>query len=256
MKIIRIGRKSDNDVVINDSTVSGYHLEIKKEDNGQVFITDLDSTNGTFVNGNQLIAHKTEQIDETDIVRVGNTVLPWRNYFDESSQPAYPEQPASDAYDTTEQKDEFDDIKDYMQKQDNEYEYAGFWLRFLAYIIDGFIVTIGLMIVLFLLIPLGIVNDIENSNFLIQVISILAMWLYWAGMESSEKQATLGKLALGLKVVDTDGYPISFSKATGRHFAKIISGLILYIGFMMAGWTEKKQALHDMMTNCLVVKKV
>jgi uncharacterized RDD family membrane protein YckC len=80
-------------------------------------------------------------------------------------------------------------------------------------------------------------------------------WLYYALMESSVNQATLGKMALGIKVTDLDGNRISFGRATGRYFGKIVSGMILYIGFIMAGFTEKKQALHDIMASCLVVNK-
>ena len=72
-------------------------------------------------------------------------------------------------------------------------------------------------------------------------------------MESSAKQATLGKLALAIKVTDLNGNRISFGRASGRYFAKIISGLIFCIGYIIAGFTEKKQALHDMIANCLVV---
>jgi len=74
-------------------------------------------------------------------------------------------------------------------------------------------------------------------------------------MEYSKTQGTLGKMALGLKVPDLEGEPISFARATGRYFGKIISGLILYIGYILAGLTEKKQALHDIMASCLVVRK-
>jgi uncharacterized RDD family membrane protein YckC len=74
-------------------------------------------------------------------------------------------------------------------------------------------------------------------------------------MESSPQQATLGKMALGLKVTDLQGERLSFARATGRYFGKIVSSLILFVGFMMAGWTEKKQALHDIMAGTLVVKK-
>ncbi len=80
-------------------------------------------------------------------------------------------------------------------------------------------------------------------------------WLYFAIMESSAWQATLGKKALGLYVTDYDGRKISFARATGRHFAKILSTLILFIGYMMAGFTARKQALHDMIAGCLVLKK-
>jgi uncharacterized RDD family membrane protein YckC len=80
-------------------------------------------------------------------------------------------------------------------------------------------------------------------------------WLYFAAMESSSKQATLGKMAVGLYVTDMDGNRISFGRATGRYFGRIISGLILCIGYFMAGFTEKKQTLHDMMAGCLVLSK-
>jgi uncharacterized RDD family membrane protein YckC len=73
-------------------------------------------------------------------------------------------------------------------------------------------------------------------------------------MESSSKQATLGKMALALKVTDLQGRRISFARATGRHFAKIISGMILLIGYIMAGFTERKQALHDMIAGTLVIR--
>ena len=90
----------------------------------------------------------------------------------------------------------------------------------------------------------------------IVVISAVLKWLYYALLESSSWQATLGKMALGLQVTDLEGRRIGFGRATGRFFAKIISGIILYIGFIMAGFTEKKQALHDMIAGTLVVKKV
>ena len=80
-------------------------------------------------------------------------------------------------------------------------------------------------------------------------------WLYYALMEGSAKQATLGKMALGIVVTDTQGRRVSFTRATGRYFGKIISGIILYIGFIMIAFTEKKQGLHDIMADCLVVVK-
>jgi uncharacterized RDD family membrane protein YckC len=83
----------------------------------------------------------------------------------------------------------------------------------------------------------------------------IASWLYYAMMESSEQQATLGKQAMKIYVTDMQGSRISFGQATGRHFAKIISAVIIYIGFIMAGFTDKKQALHDIIANCLVLKR-
>ncbi len=75
-------------------------------------------------------------------------------------------------------------------------------------------------------------------------------------MESSSYQGTLGKMALGLIVTDLQGRRVTFGRASGRFFAKIITGLIPFaLGYIMAGFTEKKQALHDMIASCLVLRK-
>jgi uncharacterized RDD family membrane protein YckC len=85
-------------------------------------------------------------------------------------------------------------------------------------------------------------------------ISLVGQWLYFSLQESSDRQATLGKRVMGIKVVDLEGRRITFGRATGRHFAKLLSGLICDIGFIMAGFTERKQALHDMIASTLVVR--
>lgn len=86
------------------------------------------------------------------------------------------------------------------------------------------------------------------------LVSTAIKWLYYALMESSSKQATIGKLALGLRVTDLNLHPIDFGRATGRYFGKIISGLLLLIGYIMAGITERKQALHDILAGTLVIR--
>jgi len=88
----------------------------------------------------------------------------------------------------------------------------------------------------------------------VQLITVVIDWLYFAVQESGAKQATPGKNMMGLRVTDLDGQRISFGRASGRYFGKLLSALILYVGFMMAGFTERKQALHDMLAGCLVVK--
>ncbi len=150
--------------------------------------------------------------------------------------------------------------------------YAGFWKRFVAYIIDDIVLSLaGFFVIVFIGALFGLSflslfsSDAESTVALIIaaasaiLMAILALmivgWLYFALMESSVNQATLGKMALGIKVTDLDGNRISFGRATGRYFGKIVSGMILYIGFIMAGFTEKKQALHDIMASCLVVNK-
>ena len=122
--------------------------------------------------------------------------------------------------------------------------YAGFWKRVLASIIDWLVMVVPMLIVT------AIIGE-QSSN----ILSVVVGWLYYALMESSKHQGTLGKLALGIKVTDMDGQPISFGRASGRHFAKIISSIILGIGFLMVAFTEKKQGLHDIMASCLVVNR-
>ncbi len=150
-------------------------------------------------------------------------------------------------------------------------EYAGFWLRFVAYLIDYCVLMVpGTIIggIAGLIIGLSAaahgpaaMNTSEMTGTMVLLyciiipITLVINWLYYALMESSATQGTLGKMALGLKVTDLDGNRISFSRASGRFFAKIISVLILLIGYIMAGTTEKKQALHDTLASCLVVKK-
>ncbi len=137
--------------------------------------------------------------------------------------------------------------------------YAGFWKRFLASIIDAMILfgAIFIVVVIYIL-ATGSTSHLRESpafNAWFRVVGIIAGWLYSALLESSAHQATLGKMALGIKVTDMMGNKVSFGRATGRHFAKWISSLIFFIGYIMAGFTEKKQALHDMIAGCLVVNK-
>jgi len=127
--------------------------------------------------------------------------------------------------------------------------YAGFWRRVAAVLIDGLILSV-------VLIPLSLVlRDPDQQTTIYTPISTVINWLYFALMESSDRQATLGKMALGIVVTDLDGNKIGFGRATGRYFAKILSGLILFIGFIMVAFTAKKQGLHDMIASTLVVKK-
>lgn len=142
----------------------------------------------------------------------------------------------------------------------NEPSYAGFWIRVLAYLIDSLLLSIVFCPLGFGLGLLGVAGEIdENSpawvgiNLLLNVVSLLVGWLYFALTESSSWQATVGKRLLKLKVTDMDGQLISFGKATGRYFGQILSGMICGIGYIMVAFTEKKQGLHDLMAGTLVV---
>ena len=130
--------------------------------------------------------------------------------------------------------------------------YAGFWRRFAAWFLDGLILS--LVTLPFTLQFGGDVAAEAARASAAGTISTVVGWLYYALMESSAKQATVGKMALGIIVTDLEGRKIGFGRATGRYFAKILSALILGIGFLMAGFTERKQALHDMVASTLVVK--
>lgn len=136
--------------------------------------------------------------------------------------------------------------------------YAGFWKRVAAILIDGVVFGVPAWIVGFLLMGGAIVSgdpDTFGGAFMgFWLFMVVGQWLYFAGFESSSWQATPGKRALSIKVTDLHGHRISFGKATGRHFGKILSAIILYIGFLMAGFTERKQCLHDKVASCLVVE--
>jgi uncharacterized RDD family membrane protein YckC len=153
--------------------------------------------------------------------------------------------------------------------------FAGFWLRLVAYILDsaiiGFAVTVLFVPFFFLMggvrmletLPRGHAEQVDPAQFMaflsliltLAAIAAVAKWLYFAYLESGEKQATWGKQALGIYVTDLAGQRVTFGRATGRFFAKIVSGLIpLGIGFVMAGFTERRQALHDMIASTLVLR--
>jgi uncharacterized RDD family membrane protein YckC len=147
--------------------------------------------------------------------------------------------------------------------------FAGFWLRVVAIIIDSIIMGLVGTILTLPLMGAGM-HDIMirpparpedffpfvHTLIRLTIVRTILQWLYFAILESSAWQATIGKKALGLEVTDLDGNRISFGRATGRFFGKILSGLILGIGFLMAGFTEKKQALHDILAGTLVIRKM
>jgi uncharacterized RDD family membrane protein YckC len=136
--------------------------------------------------------------------------------------------------------------------------YAGFWRRFVAALLDGLILWVIETIVALIIAAVASGAAARSSTaatigLVLFVLDFLIGILYYALQESSAKQATLGKRALGIMVTDTHGRPISFGRALGRTLAKFISGLILLIGYLMAAFTARKQALHDLMADTLVV---
>ena len=152
---------------------------------------------------------------------------------------------------------------------DSQFTYAGFWRRLVAYILDGIVLL--LLFVAFDQFVGGIYECVEptadgigaelpaimrcGTTGLGQALYVVVTLLYFAAMEASPRQATLGKMAMGIAVTDTAGGRITFGRAIGRNASKYVSLIILLIGFIMAAFTRRKQALHDIMANCLVVRR-
>jgi uncharacterized RDD family membrane protein YckC len=129
-------------------------------------------------------------------------------------------------------------------------QYAGFWARVAAVLVDSAILTIvGVVLVIVLSMALG-----GAGAAIANLVMLLVSLLYWPVLESSSRQATIGKQLLGIQVTDINGNRTSFVKALLRNLAKIVSAIPLYIGFLLAAFTGRKQALHDMITGCLVVR--
>lgn len=148
--------------------------------------------------------------------------------------------------------------------------YAGFWERFLAVLIDGFIVgaasTVLTMPLTFAAMGMSAIPAFAENIVLLFgglmavillsiVVATVLQWLYEAYLLSSEKQATLGKQALHIIVVAQDGRRLSFGRATGRHFARYLSHYTMFIGYLIQPFTAKRQALHDILAGTLVIKR-
>ena len=150
--------------------------------------------------------------------------------------------------------------------------YGGFWRRFLASLVDFLIVGIPFWLIILALIlhgehfgyhytsdpPAGqsplTGGPSDPALAALEIVFAIPSWLYDALLVSSRRQATVGQMLLGMRVTDMDGGRISFGRATGRHFAAILSGAILGIGYLMIIWTDRKQALHDIIASTLVLR--
>lgn len=122
-------------------------------------------------------------------------------------------------------------------------KYAGFWQRAAAAVIDGVLIWIGLIV---------LVGALDEVGFLL---GMFGCWLYYALQESSAYQATLGKRALGIIVTDQFGAPLTFGRATGRFFTKYLSSMFFGIGYLIAAFTARKQALHDLIASTIVIRQ-
>jgi len=154
-----------------------------------------------------------------------------------------------------------EEILDAGQAEIIAMSYAGFWIRLLAAIIDGILISIVQAIITFILFGVGQLKmEMWGTYstamiFIYYIVITLINWIYYAGMESSAGQATLGKKTVGIKVTDLHGERISFGRATGRYFSKFLSAIILCIGFLMVAFSPRKQGLHDRIADTLVLRK-
>ena len=141
-----------------------------------------------------------------------------------------------------------DHILDAPVIEEKAIHYAGFWRRFLALFIDYILLTMVNM-------PLAVFITNAAGQTKLSVIWLFSSLVYFSVMESSGRQGTIGKGIVGIKVGDVNGDQIGFGRAILRHFAKILSYLILLIGFIMAAFDEKKQALHDKIVRTYVFNR-
>ncbi len=168
-----------------------------------------------------------------------------------------------------------------ISNEEPGFVYAGFWKRFAALLLDSIFLTLFMPVwfipYVLLFFPMQILeNNSQGYEFVSQnlnnqfndpllvvkmtyfisglyFINILIGWIYSTVMESMPKQGTLGKLIVGIKVTDKLGRRISFARATGRYFAKFFSAAFLMIGYIMAAFTAKKQAFHDIVAETLIL---
>jgi uncharacterized RDD family membrane protein YckC len=157
-------------------------------------------------------------------------------------------------------------------------QYAGFWIRFAACLLDGIIISIPLTVIFLVLFyfifassgALDVLSDpaaidggftdqqmitFLSTYIIVLLVSIIVPIFYYAGMHASKWQATVGKKLLKLKVTDLQGNRISFWRGLGRYLAMVFISSIFYIGYIIAAFTDKKQSLHDLIAGTVVVKE-
>ena len=133
--------------------------------------------------------------------------------------------------------------------------YAGFWWRLLAYLIDYTVIACvqAVLTVLVLVITASSADLLTLVN--IAVVCSLIAWAYYSLLESSPARGTLGKIALNLFVADVHGDPITFYRASARYWLKLLSGWTFGVGWLLAAFTPRKQALHYLLSGTLVLRK-
>lgn len=149
------------------------------------------------------------------------------------------------------------DRKQLLETTD-QIKYSGFWLRFLSFIIDFAILSLMDYLILIIVLKIDYSATLKDLGFISlysHPAAIVTGWLYYSAFESSSLMATPGKLLINLKVTDLKINKLTFLNATGRYFGKILSSIILSLGFLMMVFMSKKQCLHDHLAKTIVIKK-
>jgi len=274
MKILLVGRAKECNIMIDDLQVSRNHLQLIQTDDNEVFIVDLKSKGGTYINGHRIEADQPQPLQEGDIIRIGSTLLKWADFLKQDFEQLTikTDKTQALAQDGNENLQKETIIK--KQKPENEPispiiqpsasietttmpQYAGFGIRTLALLIDLLIIFAINLLIWIAISLIGMRNTFAETHQLLMALAAAGSFIslmYFAVSESQKKQATVGKHAMGLKVSTIDGKRIHFFRSLLRQIGKIISTLLLFFGFFMAGFTLKKQALHDFVAQTVVVK--
>lgn len=142
--------------------------------------------------------------------------------------------------------------------------YAGFWIRVVAYLMDCAVCFVPVCAIAVIALAIGgyaTANQTPETTvslaplWICMLVGLLVQWPYWAIMESSRLQATLGKMAAGVIVIDAKGNRLTFARATGRYFARVVAAIPLYLGLIMVAFDARKRGLHDRLAATFVVKK-
>ncbi|NLW47253.1 MAG: RDD family protein [Firmicutes bacterium] len=145
---------------------------------------------------------------------------------------------------TASAREDFGNYRDRACLRVFQYKQADFALRMTATLIDLIILIIPVILLIVFTKVFGV------------IISVIIGWAYYALLESSSLQGTIGKFALKLEVTDLEGQPLNLLQATKRYFAHYLSILTLGAGYIILAFNDKKQAVHDLLTDCMVLDVV
>jgi uncharacterized RDD family membrane protein YckC len=228
-------------LIINETEqtehVSRSHARLTVNEHQEVFIEDLNSTSGTYVNGIR-INHITK-VNPHSVITLG------KSYQFNLSHPTIQNEVMSMSSSLTYRADDYDQ---------DEFEYANWGSRLGAYLLDGIFINIIYFVFGFMF-GAAMGPQSQSTVGLISLLISLVVWHFYYVVPLHSGGSTFGKRVCGVKVLSyASGHYPSTGQAWGRSIGYALSAIILWIGFLMPLWTEKKQALHDMLAGTIVVK--